>query len=48
MREWLGPNAWGTFFVNVTGALVLGLGRVFPTIVISDCLCRRSSFVIPE
>ncbi len=25
MREWLGPNAWGTFTVNVTGALVLGL-----------------------
>lgn len=25
MREWLGPNAWGTFMVNVTGALVLGV-----------------------
>lgn len=25
MREWLGPNAWGTFAVNVTGALVLGV-----------------------
>jgi CrcB protein len=36
MREWLGPNAWGTFFVNVTGALVLG--------VIAGATAQRANF----
>lgn len=22
---WLGPNPWGTFFVNITGALLMGV-----------------------
>jgi CrcB protein len=36
MREWLGPNAWGTFTVNVTGALVLG--------VIAGATAQRANF----
>jgi CrcB protein len=25
MQSWLGPSAWGTFTVNITGSLLLGV-----------------------